>query len=104
MIVQAVPFHRSMNVLLSTEPTAKHRDALAHPTVDSVGTPVGSALAMIDHAVPFQRSTRVRCCPPTVFVPTAKHVAVSGHATELRRLTVAPAGLGLGTIDHIAPF
>ena len=37
-------------------------------------------------------------------LPTAKQLVVTGHATLLSRLEVAPVGLGLVTIDHVVPF
>jgi hypothetical protein len=92
-----------------------------HPLVDVHATPVswlppaGLALRWIDHFLPFQRSTSPRLehgallCGseqpgPVCQDPTAVHALPTVHETPLNPVKIAPAGLGVGSIDHFVPF
>ena len=109
-IDQRDPFQRSTNALAKPasvsfdSPTVKHAAVLVHETSASVldVAPGRFALATIDHAVPFQRSTSVLVSDEfTIDEPTAKQLESDAHETcsnVLDRLA-----FGLGTIDHVCP-
>jgi hypothetical protein len=61
-------------------------------------------LAMIDHLLPFQRSTKV--LPPEVVpeVPTAKQTFALGHDTPPSELVLAPVRFGLGSTAQPLPL
>ena len=61
MIVQRLPFHRSISVLPSDEfPTAKHIVVVGHVTaLSALKWPDRFGLLTIDHFDPFQRSINV---------------------------------------------
>jgi len=62
-------------------------------------------VACSDHLDPFQRSASVSDSP-TLFAerPTAVQASLDEHDTADRPLSVLPAGLGAGWIDHATPF
>ena len=78
-----------------------------HDTSDirSCWIPDGVGLAMIDHAVPFHRSTSVRSgIVDVALCPTAKHVVVDTHEISSTLTSTGAAGLGIGTSVHVEPF
>src|SRR5580704_12395899 len=105
------------------EPTAVHKAADWHdtPTRSSSepAVPAGFGVGWMDHVVPFQASASVaasgapeapaarpgpprRRAPPErrapwMEDPTAVHAAGALHETPYRRLTMAPAGLGVAS-------
>jgi len=89
------------------DPTAVHAVDDRHTTrFSELNTaPVGLGVAWIDQEVPFQRSANVvrleRVLP---VLPTAVHAVGDVHETPVRKLEVAPAGLGVATIAHFVPF
>ena len=98
-------------------PTAKQLFALGHDTLDNVlKSAPGLGLFTIDHVAPFQRSMSVKVFvpspePPATLSspPTAKQLVAVAHDTldrksSLRMYGGCSARLGLGTIDHLAPF
>ena len=107
--VHVVPFQRAMSDCdgpppagdVKNSPTAKQVSALGHETPwKMLRVLPGFGLATIDHAVPFQRSTRVsvgRRKGPRVSSasePTAKQLVAVAHDTLSRR---AAPGLDVGT-------
>ena len=101
---------------VKNSPTAKQVPALGQETPwKMLRVLPGLGLATIDHAVPFQRSTRVsvgRRKGPRVSSasePTAKQLVAVAHETLSRVLLLVltwalGARFGLGTIDHFEPF
>jgi hypothetical protein len=88
------------------EPTAVHEVTVAHeiPTRLSKSSGLVPGLATIDHADPFQDSTRVCHTACTTTWPTAVQVPVVGHDTELRTSASVTDGSGLTTTDQADPF
>jgi hypothetical protein len=66
--------------------------------------PAGLGVVTTAHVVPFQVSARVTDPEAPVDEPTAMHVCDDAHATPFSWLLVAPAGLGVATMDHVVPF
>jgi hypothetical protein len=77
---------------------------LVQATPDSV-LPVGVGFFAVDHLVPFQRATRVALIDVVGlnWLPTVTQFDGLVHDTAYSREN-CPAGLGLGTIDHLVPF
>src|SRR6476646_8994595 len=80
---------------------------VVHDTpVNSPPSPAaGFGLAMIDQLVPFHRSTNVWRKPsgPSES-PTATQRTVLVHVTAFSCGYRSPVGLGVGGMDHFAPF
>ena len=107
----ALPFQRKLMrnppLLFVNVPAAKHVVALAHVTSDRELPidPLGPALAMIDHVVPFQRSISVRIRPLASSVsPTAKQLVALVHATPRSRAFGGPPGFGVKERAQLEPF
>src|ERR1700722_11870878 len=98
MIVHAVPAKRAMTVTY-VPPTALPSVLLVQEIALS-GPVAETAPVAIDHAVPFQRSTK----GPTPAAPTAMQLAVLTQERPDSMPVVAPVGSGLLTIDHVEPF
>ena len=65
----------------------------------------GSALAVTDHAAPFQRSISDFVDASVVYEsPTAMQLVALVHDTPASALNVAEGALGLATIDQATPF
>src|SRR6476646_9984222 len=109
---QAVPFQRSRSGLVTAppkaSPTAKQLVVDGHDTPSNSlrEAPVGSAV--IDHTVPSQRSASVAVVESVNaagwYEPTARQVVAFEHETLRRFGCPEFAGLGVATIDQLAPF
>lgn len=111
MSAHFIPFQWSTSVLITVcepddvtnEPTAKQLVALTHVAAaklvcdDFAGFGPGD---MIVHEVPFQRSISQAGMPFVFARPTAKQFVADVHATPYKRLSLAPAGFGLGVVFH----
>jgi hypothetical protein len=110
-IDQAVPFHRSAKVCaflneIRLEPTAVQAVGDVHDTaLNLTGFPVGLGVVSTDQLVPFQPSAKVTV--PVVEIklePTAVQAVADVHETPLSVLDSALVGLGVVSIDQLAPF
>ncbi len=102
---QVVPFQASVRVPVVSMPTAMQERALGHDTLESksdVG-PAGSGLGTTIQIEPFPATARVCVLFDIRDEPTATQALPPGHDTPESELP-APAGFGLGTIDHALPF
>jgi hypothetical protein len=88
------------------EPTAQQSVVFKHDTEFNTArvVPLGLGLAMTDHVVPLNLSTRVCETDPVTEKPTATQVAAAAHETPARADRSTPATLGLVTADQIVPF
>ena len=110
-LTHALPFHRSNTGRVTAppkeSPTAKQLVVAGHATARSSlrEAPVGGAV--IDHAVPFQRSASVTTVASVTatgwYDPTEMQPAVLAHDTPSSDVDPEFAGLALGTIDQLAP-
>ena len=108
---QAVPFQRSKSGLIAAppneSPTAKQLVVDGHDTPSNSlrEPPVGGAV--IDHAVPFQRSASVIMLEMSsaagVYSPTARQVVAFADETLSRLVRGEFAGFGDATTDQLVP-
>jgi hypothetical protein len=104
---QLVPFHCSMSACDAERPTAKQCVVPAHetPTRARLTAPGGFGGVTIDQLEPSHASADARSWPDgAVNCPTAMQLVMTGQATASRVASGGPVGLGLGTIDQVAPF
>src|SRR5690349_371216 len=97
------PFQRSTSAVL---PTAKHAVASGQSTLTTWKKGEFAGLPTIDHVAPFQCSSNAALWPPPdneKESPTAEQSVAPEQATEMSSAS-APAGDGVGTIDHVVPF
>jgi hypothetical protein len=66
--------------------------------------PAGLGVDSIAHLVPFHRSANVASPTVSLDPPTAVHAVAEVHDTALKKLCVAPAGVGTDWIDQLVPF
>jgi hypothetical protein len=97
---QLRPSHRSASVAPPADPTAVHAIVSGHDTPTST-PPTGFGVRWIRHLAPRHRSAKV----PTrsarlVKNPTAVQDLRDTHDTPSSPLLLAPAGLGVGSIDQ----
>jgi hypothetical protein len=108
-----VPFHASARVTWTSEletsrPTAVQAFADVHDTPKSWlarATPLGFAVVSMDHEAPFHASANVtKMAALFVKEPAAVQLPDELQATPERALPCAPAGSGVVSTDHEAPF
>jgi hypothetical protein len=87
------------------DPTASQFVADTHDTaLKRVAVALATfALALIDHAVPFQCSVKVLVTKLLEYDPTATQLVADAHDTPTRVMPL-PTGLGDDLIDHPSPF
>jgi hypothetical protein len=115
-IAQSRPFQLSARVtegwiiFVALRPTATQSAEAVQETADKMFTAqdVLFGLETIDHALPFQLSTRVERVPwlnmsepPS---PTATQLVALVHVTAEKEMFSELGGFGLETIDHVLPF
>src|ERR1700730_2292988 len=96
-----------MPELLPWPPTAVQAVAVLHDTPfrKLLTAPAGLGVGWIFQLLPFQRSASVTRVPePLPESPTAVQAVAAVHDTPIRKLPVAPVGLGVGWIAQLLPF
>jgi hypothetical protein len=104
-ICHVLPFHCSARVPALENPVAVQDEADVQDTLDSAPPPAeGLGAGWIRHRVPFQRSAKGTGIPePLTAWPTPTHAEGDEQATLNSVLSLAPGGLGVGWLAHLAP-
>jgi hypothetical protein len=85
------------------DPTATHAEADVHETAASreYATPGGAGASCTDHTLPFHRSTRGAGFPDEpCHHPTAMHMRLDVHDTDINLVAVAPGTAAARRIVH----
>ena len=107
-MVHVDPFQVSATVISCpgtvARPTVRHHVVPMQVTAWSwvLVAPVGAAGVPMDHAAPFH--CRIMAALSTPLAPAAMQKVAEVHDTLEGSTSVEPVGMGLGTIDQVAPF
>jgi L-ascorbate metabolism protein UlaG (beta-lactamase superfamily) len=75
----------------------------AIPSASELAAPAGVGVLWIAHALPLQRSARVKLADPARLDPTAVHALDAVHATA-KRSPCRPDGEGAVWVAQVVPF
>jgi hypothetical protein len=99
------PIRRSARVVpLAVPPTAVHTEVEVHDALVRRPPPAGVGVGWMRQVWPFHCSASVATVRDLLVVaPTAVQAERAVHATPLRELDAAPAGLGAAWVRHVVP-